>query len=169
MPSFSQFLTRLLPLSSLALPPPLPSLPAASLQPLSSQTRTEKTPPRLLLVSRRCHHRMTWYSVPFLPLWPAHVTAHSRKSLTGAKVQPADYPPRNQQFWNPVFILVLILWLPESNTQSCSCSPVSLCSPVLPIWLLFLFSFAGFPQLLLLSPWTEDAAVDGRSRELPFD
>lgn len=77
VPSFSPFLTRLLPLSGLALLPSLPSFAALSSQPLSSQTRPAKTSPRLLLVSRRCHHRMTRCSVSFLHT--SHHTAHSRK------------------------------------------------------------------------------------------
>lgn len=129
------------------------SLLAVSLFP----NRRSKISPRLLLASRRCHHRMTGCSVPFLPLWPAHITSYSTEPKCSQLIAFLT-----TSSFETLFLFFSLFFDCLKATFRAAAALLSLSVvPILPILLLFLLTFTGFPQLLLLTPWTLGTAVDG--------
>lgn len=95
---------------------------AVLLQPLSSSRRAETSCSQAIPASRSCHCRTN------NALLPSCCSIQHRSEKVSLEPDAATRLLHCTE--NPRFVLFLILWLPISNTRSCSCSP--LCSPCFP-------------------------------------
>lgn len=108
---------------------------------------------------------MTGCSVPFLPLWPAHITSYSTEPKCSQLIAFLT-----TSSFETLFLFFSLFFDCLKATFRAAAALLSLSVlPILPILLLFLLTFTGFPQLLLLTLWTLDTAVDGWYLELPSD
>lgn len=120
------------------------SVPAVPLFP----NRHRKTSPRLLLASRKCHHRMSGCSVPFLPLWPAHITSFSTEPNCSQLIALLT-----TSSFQTLFLFFSLFCDCLKATLRAAAAPLSLSVvPMIPFWLLFLFTSTSFPQLLYSVP-----------------